>query len=358
VNSVVAGRTRYANSGLTYCNSDSLSRLTKTNLNQCSGVVPCERCSSRGEICAPQPRAGRRKQKVARQPPAKATWEGNSPAQSVNADRAAGEPGGPVTLRSEANDSAVRHHDNLCGSRHAMEVPASRDANAESLLPSSYHVYIGWNDECSGDAHYRCDNLSPDIHAETEHVSNRRTFTSMCRFIDQLSCWPGQDACRSTPLVTVSDVRETLPAFYRGFGSSQSAYVTWNDASSIMHEPIRVQGPEMSSFQSELERPQYLENCGDMSFCSGRPQVVPEWSALQGGNAAHVEEEPFFSPLTTVPYAASDLEPQALQPQGPHEEPDMPVQELFSMPNQVDHDSMTVSSQPFSLFDTGPTDFP
>jgi hypothetical protein len=274
----------------------------------------------------------------------------NSPAQSVNTDRTAGEPG-PLTLRSEANDSAVRHHDNLCGSHHAMEVPASQDASAESLLPSSYPVNIGWHEECSGDAHYRCENFSPDIHAETEHVSNGRTFTRTCRSIDQLSCWPGQDAWRSTPLVTVSDGRETLPAFYRGFGSSQSAYVTWNDASSIMHEPSPVQGPEMSSFRSELERSHYLENCGDMFICGGQPQVISdsELSAMQGDNATHVEEELSFSFPTRWPYHTSEQEPLAFSVEGPHEPDILLPTELFSIPNQIDHDSMTAHT---SLLDS------
>jgi hypothetical protein len=312
------------------------------NINQCSGVVPCEQCTSRGAICAPQPKAGLPKRKLVRQPPAKAGDELPS-AQSVNIDKRTGEPG-LTTLRCQANDSVVRHRDSLSGSHYARKATAFPDASLERSLTMSRPAEIARWGEWSGATTHRCGDSPPEIHAEIGHVSNTKTFISTCMETEQMSHWSSHGAWSSMPLATVSDLRETLPAYYWGLHSPQFTLATQNNTGFNIHGPGGVHEQEMLSIQSEHGRPQFLGNCDDMFISGGPQQVIPELLVMQGDSATHVEEEPSFSSLATGSYPAPtlDLEPQSFLLEGPHEEPDILLQtELFSMPNQIDYDSMT-----------------
>jgi hypothetical protein len=213
-------------------------------------------------------------------------------------------------------------------------------------------VDIAWGEEWSGATHYRCDDFSPETHAELGHASNMWAFTSACMSVNQLMWSPIQGAWSSVPLAAVSDLWEALPALHWGLDLPPSEYVTRTGSSCFIHGPPCT-GAEMLSFRSELEWPQFLEHRDDVFISDGPPQVIPELSAMQGDSAIHMEEESSFSFRIPGPYIASDSEPKGSPLGAPHEEPDILHQtELFSMPSQIEHDSMTVPYQTSSLFDS------
>jgi hypothetical protein len=225
-----------------------------------------------------------------------------------------------------------------------MEATAFPDASLEHSLPMSRLADTARRGEWSGATTHRCDDSPPQIHAEIGHVSNTRRFISTRMATEQMSQWSSHGAWSSMPSATLSDLRETLPAYYWGLHSPQFTFATWDNTGCVIHGPGGVHEPEMLSFQSEHERPQFLGNGDDMFISGGSQQVVPELLVMQRDSATHVEEELSSSFPATGPYPAPapDLEPQACPPEGPHEEPGILHQtELFPMPNQIDHNSMT-----------------